>query len=263
MRYVKKSSKTRKSFKKNKRSKSIKSSKSFIKKVQSIIHKDVETKQSYNAFPLTYFNSYINNVADYCQVIPGIIQGVDVNQRIGENIRAMNLSIKGYMIASISNNSLNNARIAVRVMCVQPRNCSNYSQVLLGSSAWLGSLLLKGGVTTGYTGLVSDTYAPINTSQIITYYDKVFYVSTPVLYPSTSATGLTSWDLSKSARFFNINLKMKNKLLRYDDNIDTLYPQNYAPTILVGYCHMDGGTPDLVTSQIGLMYDVTMRYEDA
>ena len=68
----------------------------------------------------------------------------------------------------------------------------------------------------------------------------------------------------KTCKFFNINLKVKNKLLKYDASENSaLTPVNYNPILLIGYAHLDSSTPDTLNTEINLCYDVRMTYQDA
>lgn len=244
----------------------VKPSKALTKIVQKIIHRDAETKSAYHAIDSVLFNSAMNTTGDIQRVLPNVVVGTAENQRIGEQIRAQTLKIKGYFILSTANNSTANARIAVRMMVVQPKNLSAYPDVSV-STAWMQQLLQKGGGNVAFTGLISDLYAPVNTDQITCYYDKVSYVSMPYLYTATlgvptSGYAVTQWDLSKATKFFNISLKVKNKLLRYDKSYDGNQPTSYSPILLIGYSHLDGSAPDVITTQVALSYDSVLQYED-
>lgn len=248
--------------------KSSKPSKALTQAVQKIIHKDAENKEAYHEVETTYFNSAMNTTGDMMRVLPNVIVGTAENQRIGEQIRAQSLKIKGHFLLSTANQGEANSRIAVRMMVVQPKNLSAYPDVSV-STAWMQQLLKKGGANVAFTGLISDLYAPVNTDQITCYYDKVSYVTMPYLVYTTAA-GVTSvntataasWDLSKTTKFFNINLKVKNKLLRYDKSYSTSQPTSYSPILLIGYSHLNGSVPDVITTQVVLSYDSILQYED-
>lgn len=81
--YPKRRKYARKGARKGYRAKRAKPSKTFVKKVQKIIHDDVETKQAYHIMAPTNFNSGIDNTGDVIRVLPNISQGTDVSNRIG------------------------------------------------------------------------------------------------------------------------------------------------------------------------------------
>jgi len=245
---------------------STKPSKSFTKAVQSVIHKDAENKSAYHAIDTVSFNSGINSTGDMQRILPNCQVGTAENQRIGEQCRLQSLSLKGHLMLSTANNSIANSRIGVRVFIVQPRNLSGFPDVT-ASATWLNRLLQKGGANVGFTGIISDLYAPINTDDIITYYDKVYYCTMPYIYTATlgvptSGYSTTTIDYLNSVKFFNIKLKVKNKLLKYDKDYSGDQPTSYSPVMLVGYTHLDGSAADVVTTQVQVSYDSVSSYED-
>lgn len=247
--------------------KTAKPSKTLVKQIKSVIHQQSENKEAYRALGLTPFNSGIDNTGDSVAVMPDISTGTQDNARIGDQIRAQKLTMRGHIISASSIPlSSANSRIAVRLMVVQPKYLSNRVTVLAQSTVWQSTLLKKGGSTTGFTGEISDLYAPINTDAITCYYDKVMYLPTPQVYvgnPGGTQLVVTAIDVAKSCKFFNITLKVKNKLVKYDATISTVQPVNYSPTFLLGYVHLDGSAADVVTTQVSAAFDAIFQYEDA
>lgn len=258
---------SRKTYKKKKTktiSKAIKNvkNKAFVKAVKKVIHADVETKQAFHAVQAVSYNSGINAVGDATRVIPTITQGVGDNQRIGDQLRAQTCSIKGAIVYNPSTGQYGtyaNARLGVRMMIVQPKAYSNLDDVQTTIGTWGAYLLKKGGSVVGFTGVLSDLWAPINSDAITKYYDKVFYLDAPY-----QATAVGSTVMGRSTRMFSINMKLRNKVLKYDGTISGgSNPTNYAPVLIIGYAHMDGSSPDSVTTAIQLSYDSVFNYEDA
>jgi len=246
--------------------KSSKPSKALTKAVKSIIHQQAENKMAYHAIDNVPFNSGINATGDMQRILPNIGVGTDESQRVGEQVRLMSLSLKGHMYLSTANNSISNARIGVRMFVVSPKNMPAWPDAS-ANTLWLGHLLRKGGTNVGFTGIISDLYAPVNTDQVTCYYDKTHYITMPFVYNQTLGVptqGYTSvtWDLVNSCKFFNINLKVKNKLLKYDKDYSTTQPTSYSPILVVGYCHLDSSSPDVLTTQLYVSYDAIVQFED-
>lgn len=239
-----------------------KPSKTLKKQVQKIIHADVETKQAFHAVTAVSYNSGINAVGDVTRVVPSIGQGTGDNQRVGDQLKAQSLTIKGAIVYNPSIGQYGtyaNARLGVRMMIVQPRQYSNLDDVQSNAGAWLTFLLKKGGTTVAFTGVLSDLWAPINSDAIIKYYDRVVYLDAP--YQQTAVGSVT---MGNSTRMFSHTLKLRNKTLKYDSNISGgLNATNYAPVFIIGYVHMDGSAPDVATTAIQLSYDTIFNYEDA
>lgn len=243
-----------------------KPSKAFARKVQAIIHKDVETKSACTIFPLTAFNSGINAAADLCGVVPAISQGIQDNNRIGDQLRAQSLVIKGYLTMTQGlSTTLANARIGVRLMLVCPKAYPSYDGATANAATWLGALLKAGGSTFGFSGgSARDLFADVNTDAITCYYDKVHYLSMPYYNVATSV-GLVTQDLRQSTKFFTIRKNLRNLLLKYDATFGNagLYPTNKIMFLVAGYYHLDGSAADVATTVLNMAYDSYLNYEDA
>lgn len=248
-----------------------KTSKSFRKKVLSVIHKQVENKQAFGSSGgLNSYNSGIDSSGDLSagNILPSISKNAYDYGRVGDQIRAQSLTVSGYMImASDTTTSISPKRIAVRLMVISckrfPTNLDNYSY-----PSWTNYLLKKGGTTTGFTGALSDLYAPINSDLITKHYDRVFFMNQDNIFHgnagSTLSDTIVSASLAKTVKFFKIRLPCKNKLLKFDDSMaGGLQPLNYSPTIVLGYVHLDGSSPDVATTQVSMEWTSDFRYEDA
>lgn len=253
-----------------KRVKKAKPSKRFVRAVQSIVSRNAESKQAFNNqfSQIQNYNSAINSSGDCAVLVPNIANGTTDNARIGDQIRAQKLTVKGHFITRFTGSSgttyYQNCRIGVRMFIVQPKSFQSFGAISANATTWQATLLKKGGTTTGFTGLISDLYAPVNTDAITVYYDKVFYVQNPY---SNAVFGSTMSNLlmpSGTTRFFSKTIKLRNKVLKYDSSIDSgLTPTMWNPVMLLGYCYLDGSSADTVTTQIGMGYDSTLDFEDA
>lgn len=260
--YVKKNYVKRKRvYKKRNPKRSTKPTKVFAKKVQSVIDKNAENKISFGSQQNVYYNSSPNSTADCTGLCTNINYGTADNQRIGDQIRLKNHTVQGALQLSSPTTNINNIRIAVRLMVVQPRQFSNSDDAIAAGGNWLQYLIKKGGTTSAFTGTLSDLWAPINTDAIIKYYDKRFYLNTA--YSQGTGNGIST--MGDSIKFFNFKLGRKNmnKLLRYESSVgSSLTPTNYAPIIILGYVKLDGSAPDTVSTIVSLSYDTVMYFQD-
>jgi hypothetical protein len=238
-----------------------KPSKSFAKKVLKVVHEQVETKQAYHIMAPTNFNSGIDAAGDAIRILPNVAQGTAENNRIGNQLKAQNLTLQGCVSWSPSIGtfgSFANARLGVRLFVIQPRNYSEIGEVLANTSTWMPTLLQKGGVATPFTGAINDLWAPLNSDAFIKYYDRVFMLNGT--YQST-AVGMTQ--LLGATKMFKIALKCRNKTIKYENGISSVNPMNYAPVFCIGYAHMDGSGADTVSTAITVQWDAVFNYEDA
>lgn len=244
-------------------------SKSFKKAVQRIINRNTETKHQY--LQLTAFNKNSGIVAptDCLQVVPNIAQVSGVTPgsdytRIGSEVMAKSVKIKGAIVYNPSTGQYGtyaNARIGVRLMIVQPRNYSDIVNVINNAASWMPSLLTKGSSNVAFSGVLSDLWAPINNDAFITYYNKVMYMNAPY-----QVTAVGAQSMAGSTRLFSKTFVFKGagKKLKYDTVAASgLAPINYCPVLLIGYCHMDGSAPDVLSTAIQISYDATINFKDA
>lgn len=262
-----------KNYKRNfrkKRSTKNKASKAFVKKVQTIIKKNVEDKQAYNNQfgEIQTYNSAVNSSGDCAVLVPNVANGIASNQKIGDQIRGKTLNVKGHLISrftgGVGTTYYQNCRIGVRLFIVQPKMFGSITNILSSATTWQATLLRKGGVTVGFTGLISDLYAPINHDAITVYYDKVFYINNPYSNAVFGSGGNNLLMPTNTCHFFNKTIKLKNKLMKYDFQVDTaLTPTQFNPVMIMGYSYLDGSSADSTTQNLAMSYVSTLTYEDA
>lgn len=246
----------------------------LIKMVKKVIHDQVENKQAFHSTgdSLVKFNSVVDSAGDILQIVPSISQGFTENTRTGDQIRSQKFSVKGFVKLDTNvsgtgtSQNFKYSQVMVRLMVLSMKQRSSYADVT-GASASLSTLLRKGGVTTGFNGYLRDIYAPINTDVFTVHYDSKFMLSQDaIISPNNTTTPGVSWvtsDISKAIKFFKIDLKCKNRLLKYDPVVgSSTYPTNYAPFLCLGYSYLDGSGPDILDTKVGLQYDAVLEYED-
>lgn len=242
----------------------------FKKKVIKVIRDQLETKEAYHtnsSAGLIKYNSGINSVADITNgiILPAMSKGTNDNERVGERVRAMNLNVRGYFKFDYNSSAAAPASsVGVRMMIVSVKGRASYDMATINGNA-LFSLLKKGGVSSAFTGILSDLTAPINRDVFSVHHDKLYYLNQDMVYQNGTPTN--SWvtsDVSKLVRFFNLNVKCRNKDLKYEDATNGgVYPTNWFPFLIIGYAYLDGSAPDSVSTKLGLEFTTTLKYEDA
>lgn len=239
----------------------------FARQVKKVVSSLAETKEVYvsSGNSLIFYNSGIDSVGDFTQILPAVAQSLGDNGRIGDQIRGRSLNVKGYLRLVINevNDSTKLPQVAVRMMIVSLKNKSNFGDVT-SSATPLNTLLKKGGTTTNFTGVLSDLNAPINRDVYTVHVDKKYYLKQDFLNVSgpSPPSQIISQDISKTIKFFNFNIKCK-KMMRFDNNITSgTYPTNFAPFMLLGYSYLDGSAPDTLSTNLGLNYSSTFSFED-
>lgn len=239
--------------------------KAFRKKVLSVVASQAETKLAWHVQPTTDFNSGISGSGDCLRIIPNIARGTADNERIGDQLVAKSINIRGVlqMLPQALGQNDGVRKIACRVMIVTPKGYTNWATASANTSSWMPLLLKKGGTTNSFTGAIDDLFAPANTDAITVHYNKVFYFNQNT-YGQSTASGYVAFDQSHLVRFLNIKIKCRNKVVKYDTGVDAgLTPTNLGYFMVVGYSFVDGTSPDVVSTRIRLQYESIFKYEDA
>lgn len=241
----------------------------FVRQVKQVMSSMTESKQAFHSSgdSLTMCNSGVNSAGDMFQILPNIADGVLPSQRIGNQIRAQSLNVRGYLKLNINDvtDSTKLPTVIARVMVVTMKARPCYYDAT-GTPATLATLLKKGGTTVGFTGVLSDIYSPINRDAFTVHYDKKFYLNQSyinVIGASAPSTTIVQ-DVRNTVKFFKFNVKCKNRVLKYDEDIGSdLLPSNFGPFLLVGYSYLDGSAVDTLSTNLGIQYDSVFTYEDA
>lgn len=237
----------------------------FKKRVLRVVNRDAETKRQWLSFPRTQFNSTIALSSDCMQIVPGIYQGTDKQQRVGEQIQPKSLTIRGIIqfqpVASADPHQLR--KLGVRLMCITPRMYSTYSSAKDNFSMWYQTLLRKGSLTTGFDGYVEDYFAPINTDAIKVHFDKRMVLTQ---WNNTGTFSSILQDNSNVTRFFKHKFIFKNQKWKYDSDrfaIDmpcSMHGNAYI--MLLGYCWLDNSTPDGLDTRVAFQYITELSFKD-
>ena len=224
----------------------------LIRKVaNATIHKAAEDKMATVNFPLTLFNSAANQVADQIRVFPQVFQGLNEADRVGQSITMKSLRIAGHFITNSILNDMPRSRMMVRMCVVQPKNFPNYTAAN-ATTSWMNNILRNGNATQALDGSIESMYYPYNKLAVNVLASKKF-----ILRSDYVATAVGGYQFA--CHFFNINLKIKNKRIKYDDTSST--PVGFAPIMLISYAYLDGSSPSVFTS-ISAAFCSNIRFED-
>jgi len=237
----------------------VKPSKALTKAVQSIIHRDQETKCAYHQQNLIAYNNAIDTTTDIRYILPAVGLGVDSNERIGEEIRAQKLRVQGHMILA-AQGAVNYCRVAVRLLIAQPRAYNDQVSITNNYTIWMPAMLKKGGANAAMDGSISSLYAPVNKETMICWHDELIFLTIPQM-----VTAVGQQDLAQTTKFFDFNINLRNRKLKYTTAFNSdLYPINgYTPMILLGYAFLDGTPPASGAQSVSMAYTSTLYYEDS
>lgn len=244
----------------------------FVKAVKAVIDSQAEDKMAYlsTGNGIVPFNSGISGNGDMLQVVPDISQGTADNQRIGDQVRIKNMKVSGYvrLYPKVQSGTFANepkiCNVVVRmfILSLKPAAGLSTAQAISGQ---LTALLKKGGATSAFTGALTDLQAPVNTDLFTVHADKKFYLTQDYTFLPTTATytnAPVAMNVKDTVKFFNLNIRCKNKLLKYDQAYGGIAATNFGPFLCMGYVYLDGSSPDTFNTQVGLEMMTTMRFQD-
>lgn len=215
---------------------------SMKKAIVKLVKGQIETKYTQDASSLSNvtFNSAPNSNADAFFVLSNITQGVGSNQRIGDSISDVKVSVKGYISVNNPNfNSPTGARLyAVRLMLLRCKTLP----IAVTNLPWTS--LLRGNASyNGFTGAGINLFQPINRVDFEVFGDKII-----TLNSSFSSTATQSFSgLIHPNNMFHMTATHKGKI-EYEDGTNLI---KWNPFFCLGYIFEDGtGTIDTVTTNI-------------
>lgn len=227
------------------------------KMVKVQLHKQVENKLVSLDFPLTNFNNAASSSGDVIQIVPTMHQGSGDGERTGNQVTMRNLNIKGHINVIPSGSDVARTRVMVRMLLVIPKQFPTNDIAVANTGSWLPYVLKVGNSSAPLDGTIPSMYLPTNREIITVLADKKIYLNSDYF----SALGLENYSARYTTKFFNFNLNVKNKVLRYDDG--NVLPLNYSPTLLLSYCFLDGSAPSSLSTALSMSFISVLDYEDA
>lgn len=246
-----------------KQASSVKLSKPMRVLVDRRVDRKLETK-------VAYFHNYswgnfspkiIGTLAasSFQQVLPEVPQAgqpgsepADRENRIGADIHLQSLNIKGVINMMYTSDQTWSTILARLIVC-SAKGHGYYPEIAPVATLIAGEFLRGGATTMPYNADIQSQFTPINFNRITTHHEKRYNFNGDYAYGSVGGLGTKNIT-------FNINIKVKNKILRYSAPGD-LFPRNYAPFLCCGYTAANGsavsGTP------LYGQYVVTMKFKDA
>jgi len=154
------------------------------------INRNVETKQVNMTLGLTNFNSGISSAAEFYTVLPAISQGVNSNQRLGDQIRPKRIVIRGY-VQFLSDAWVGATMLLARQFCFQPKNIRYQPQTTTAAGT---TLLTDGAVPAAYTGTLLDQTKTHNNEEFTFFMDKRRTFLKPYGYTNQSIPSVNTKD---------------------------------------------------------------------
>lgn len=180
---------------------------------------------------------------------------VDREVCIGSSIIATSFHINGYMNMVYEDSEPDWSTILARMFIVSDKGIRFYGALSGGVYDFVGELLRHGSTPQDYDGTPEAQLMPINFDRVTTHHTRTYNLAGDMAVH----TGFTG-SLKVKTIPFRVNLKLKNKVLKYAEP-DDVFPHNYAPVFALGWTCANGNTPS--GSPVKVVYTTTLRYKDA
>lgn len=200
------------------------------------------------------------------EVMPQIPQGVTMNTRIGNAVTPKWCSIAGFVSLDNTNSDNDFDRIAVRIMLVTPKRFPIHNAAVNNiqqepQDNWLWQLLDTGVGVEPFGGTVNDFQQPINRRDVTVHGERKFILTRPRLLGT--GQGTLARNGMDGVKFFKMKVPCP-KVLKFTDGTQDR-PNNFGPTLLVGFSLINGAIPPALGSgkQLTCSFTTRLSYEDA
>lgn len=237
------------------------------KEVEAMQHKEVEDKVASTNTDLIAHNSAIGQ-GDLYRIIPGIRQGVQEGERIGNEIMCKKLYIQG-LVNLVFNPSATRSKVGVRVMMFSVKGFASGTDAIANAPDWIDGILRDGVNVRPFDGSIRSYFLPHNSDMITLHAEKKFSLTQPFLWNTGISPDATSVPIQEqyATKFWKASIKCKSKRLKFTKNAlggsSSTVPENWGPLIAVGYCKLDGSAPDVLDTGLQMQTSAQLYYEDA
>jgi len=235
---------------------------SFADRVLKVVSK---TKELKTGTPLSYFITDVRDgitaatrPSNLLQIMPGISQGVDENQRIGNQILLKKIVMRGYYRIQFPVGNALNCRILLRSLIMRQRNIENAELLTTGAFAANYNTILE--PADPYLGSVANYNTPINKESFVV--KKQMKRIMTAEWAGTSVSSTPALGTSETYAFFNYTMTFgKGKVLNYRTG-GAGFPEDF-PYFLAHSASYMGSNTTLDTGAVGFNCTMTPYFYDA
>jgi len=198
------------------------------------------------------------------KIMPEIVDGTTRGNRVGAQIHLTRLRIQGrFDIPATDNPAVGNgdrANILVRMLVLSSHQYKDLDDIRTNwnAGANLNSLVFKPGATgVPPSGFSVDQLYPVNREAFTVHYDKTFSLNR---FYNQGATGLSDTVQKPVEHKFNINMKVKNKLVKYASSTAN-QAENYCPFMIYMFSYGNGAQPSSTTEVPYCEYRTDLTYK--
>lgn len=185
-------------------------------------------------------------------IIPDIALGTERNDRIGPKVKLNNINIKGRIDIPADDNPIlgndDRAQIYVRMFVLSVKQLKPLNDVVTDWNTKFDPKFFKDNANaTAPTGEYKDMLSSVNRELFTVHYDKVMKLNRHYpFFPDPTSTSGASNQIPTS-REFNINMKVKNKILNYPTPT-IVQNSNFQPFVCCLFAYGNGANPS--TSEV-------------
>lgn len=210
------------------------------------------------------FDSSIG-LTDFYNLLPAISQGDTVQDRSGDRIKLVSLTIKGYL-KFVASGADNDDSYFVRHIVMSSKKYTTTGQLDADANRTeiANNLLKDGNDAVNFDGTWKRLHLPLNSAELTKHYDKVKLLkSAAVLAELVGGEGnvTTRTSVPIAIRPYTIRLKVKGKVLKYPEPNDQ-YPSNFLPILTHGFVNCNDPTNADTNNRVSNIYQVHMRWKD-
>lgn len=200
-------------------------------------------------------------------LLPNTNQGPQANERIGTQIKAHSLFIRGCVtIPADDNPALVNgdrADIQLRLMVLSSKTYSAQDGLtdnwITGTNEY-EKIFKVNSIAEAPNGRLADMWKEVNTECFTTHYDKVFRLQRGIGYfPDVTSTSGAA-HMPAVNKGFRINVKCKNKRIKYFDS-STNEASNFCPFMIATWAYTNGSPPSTSAVPYYESYNVFKFYD--
>lgn len=214
----------------------------FAKKVQSVVTRMAEKKQT----TTTQINDAITPadntiLVKYINLAPILSQGSAENGRIGNSVKVTSGVIAGYINMlpyNVATNTFPSIKVRLMLVSYKNRNASATSaqNLVVGD---LDTFFDNGANGVPFQGNMYDILAPVNTQRFTLHSQRILDLSlsgNSTAYPNSTGPHQSG----KYQQYFKFNYGKHLGKLVFDDNVGTNYPTNKNLFLIIQAVSTDG-----------------------
>lgn len=235
--------------------------------VKKMINRREETKVAgRNVWNAVNFNNSIGS-SDLYGVLPPLSVGNESYQRDGSKVFPKYLILKGTL--AIDKTEAYSDCMEVRLMVLSAKGSKSYYAINSGSTKadFAGKLMnTHQNVSAPGSPPICGPYDGTTAVHLMDINRDLFHVHADKKIKLCSSYGSTANARSSDdqLRYRDFTIKVKcPKVLDFEDNIDPLYPSNFAPFVCMGFTYPDGRAPSDLSVPLLANCQAFLYYKDA